>query len=106
MKSQMTEIDLDAMKTQVKASLEANQGDDGMNGADVDDLMAAMSHPKAADVVQTLMALESQAVQQDQPAPDFSLPWLTGEGPDGSTSVTLSSHFGKRPVALIFGSYT
>lgn len=106
MKGQMTEIDLAAMRNQVKASLEANRGDDGMNAMDVDDLMAAMSHPKAADVVQSLMALEPQVVEQDQPAPDFSLPWLSGRGPDGSTSVTLSSHFGKRPVALIFGSYT
>ena len=102
----MTEIDLAAMKEQVQASLEANPGDDGMNGMDVDDLMDAMSHPKAASVVQSLIALEPQAVQQDQPAPDFNLPWLSGQGPDGSTSLTLSSHFGKRPVALIFGSYT
>ncbi len=102
----MTEVDFDAMKEQVTASLEANEGDDGMNGADVGDLMDAMSHPKAAAVVQSLMALEPNTVQQGEPAPDFTLPWLSGQGPDGSTSVTLSSHFGKRPVALIFGSYT
>jgi hypothetical protein len=102
----MSEIDLDAVKVQVKASLEANQGDDGMVGMDVDDLMDAMSHPKAADVVQTLMALESDSVQQGEPAPDFTLPWLSGTGPDGSSDLSLSSHFGKRPVALIFGSYT
>jgi len=34
-------------------------------------------------------------------APDFSLP-----SPDGQTSVQLSSFQGKRPVVLIFGSFT
>jgi len=34
-------------------------------------------------------------------APDFSLPLQSGGG-----SVTLSSFRGKRPVALVFGSYT
>ena len=39
-------------------------------------------------------------------APDFTLARL-GEGPGGEAdAVTLSAHFGKRPVALIFGSYT
>jgi len=102
----MGEIDLDAMKAQVKASLEANQGEDGMKDMDVGDLMDAMSHPKAAGVVQSLMELEPRAVQQAEPAPDFTLPWLSGKGPDGSSEVTLSDHFGKRPVGLIFGSYT
>ncbi len=36
-----------------------------------------------------------------EPAPDFTL-----ASPDGKTQVTLSSFRGKRPVALIFGSYT
>jgi hypothetical protein len=34
-------------------------------------------------------------------APDFTLPSL-----DGKTAFTLSSFQGKRPVVLIFGSYT
>jgi hypothetical protein len=34
-------------------------------------------------------------------APDFTLPSVTGEG-----SVKLSSFKGKKPVVLIFGSYT
>lgn len=105
----MTEIDIDAMKNELKASLEANKantGEDGMKDMNVDDLMDAMSHPKAAGVVKTLMALESSAVEAGEPAPDFTLPWLSGQGPDGSSSVTLSDHLGKRPVALIFGSYT
>lgn len=35
------------------------------------------------------------------PAPDFTLPTV-----DGKTSLTLSKHFGKRPVVLVFGSFT
>ena len=35
------------------------------------------------------------------PAPDFEL-----HDPSGEKSVRLSSFFGKRPVALVFGSYT
>src|SRR5262245_51499582 len=34
-------------------------------------------------------------------APDFTL-----ESPDGKTSVTLSKHLGKKPIVLIFGSFT
>ena len=98
----MTEIDVDAMKAELKSTL----SEDEMEGLSVSDLMDAMSHPKAKEVVARLMALEPNTVQQGEDAPDFTLPWLSGEGPDGSASVTLSSHFGKRPVGLIFGSYT
>jgi len=35
------------------------------------------------------------------PAPDFEL-----EDPSGEDSIRLSTFFGKRPVALVFGSYT
>lgn len=98
----MTEIDVEGMKDQLKATLK----EDEMEGLSVTDLMDAMSHPKANDVVQELMALEPNTVQQGEDAPDFTLPWLSGKGADGSATVTLSSHFGKRPVGLIFGSYT
>ena len=98
----MTEIDVEGMKNELKATL----NDDELEGLSVSDLMAAMSHPKANEVVQELMSLEPNTVQQGENAPDFTLPWLSGEGPDGSKTVTLSDHFGKRPVGLIFGSYT
>ena len=71
----------------------------------LDDLRDAMSHPKAAETVAELMPVEAASVQPGQPAPDFTLPYLSGSGTEGAT-VTLSDHFGKRPVALIFGSYT
>jgi hypothetical protein len=34
-------------------------------------------------------------------APDFTL-----KSPDGKQAITLSAHRGKRPVVLIFGSFT
>ncbi len=102
----MTEFDINALKDELKAGLEANAGEDGLKEMDVDDLMDAMSHPKAADIVKALIELEPDTIQSGEPAPDFTLPWLSGQGPDGSSSLTLSDYFDSRPVALIFGSYT
>jgi hypothetical protein len=45
-------------------------------------------------------------VQEGDAAPDFTLPWLETVPVGAGEFLTLSSHFGKRPVALIFGSYT
>jgi len=44
---------------------------------------------------------DSSGVPEGEMAPDFSL-----EPPDGGERVTLSSFRGKKPVALVFGSYT
>jgi len=98
----MSEIDIDAMIEAVRAQLEA-QGVD-LQGLSLEELRNAMSHPKAAAQIAALMALEATSVQAGDPAPDFTLPRLGG--PKAGEPVTLSSHFGKRPVALIFGSYT
>ena len=98
----MSEIDVDAMIEGVRAQLEA-QGSD-LQGLSLEDLRKAMSHPKAAEQVATLMALEAVSAQTGDPAPDFTLPRLGG--PKAGEVVTLSAHFGDRPVALIFGSYT
>ncbi len=102
----MSEIDSKQMLESMRAQLEADQAAGKLAGLTVDDLGDAMSHPKAGAVVAELMALEPNTVQQGQAAPDFTLPWLPGSaGGDGAT-LTLSQHFGQRPVALIFGSYT
>ncbi len=80
-----------------------------MQGVSLDNLTKVMSHPKAAAVVAELMPLEASSVQAGQLAPDFTLPYLAGSLPAGEShgaTVTLSDHFGIRPVALIFGSYT
>lgn len=51
---------------------------------------------------QTLwMPARAGHLQVGDPAPDFSLKTL-----DGADHVSLSSFHGKRPVVLVFGSYT
>ena len=92
----------------LRARLEQDAADGKLAGITVDDLMDAMSHPKAAAMIAKAMEIEAKSVQQGAAAPDFSLPWLAGsEHADShAKSMTLSAHFGKRPVALIFGSYT
>ena len=98
----MSKIDVDAMIEGVGAQLEAQ----GMKlqGLTLEDLRDAMSHPQAAEEVMRTMALEASSVQVGDPAPEFDLPRLGG--PNAGERVRLSSHLGKRPVALIFGSYT
>ena len=76
-----------------------------MEGLDIERLRDAMNRPGALESMGELMALDPKSVQHGQPAPDFDLPFLPGQGKDGE-SVRLSSHFGSRPVALVFGSYT
>ena len=71
-----------------------------------EELMAALAHPKAAAEIQRGFALEATSVQEGQPAFDFTLPRL-GVGSEAALGpVTLSDHYGRRPVALVFGSYT
>ncbi len=90
---------IQGMLAQLEASAEK------MDGLSLEDLRDAMEAPGAAETVAELMPLEASSVQAGEPAPDFDLPWLPGQG-DGSEGVRLSDHFGKRPVALVFGSYT
>ena len=94
----------DETRNEISRMLDSLEGED-MRGLTHDDLKQAMSHPKAAETVAELMSYDATAVKLGDPAPDFSLPYLPGSGREGA-SVTLSDHFGSRPVALIFGSYT
>ncbi len=98
----MAEYDVE--KTLGRIEKEMRENDLEMQGLSVDGLRAAMSHPKAAATVKDIMTREESSIQAGDDAPDFELPRLH-VGDDGAP-VTLSSHFGKRPVALIFGSYT
>lgn len=98
----MGELDLESMLAAVKQELERRGVE--MKGLSVDDLGDAMAHPEAARSVEEIMGREATSVQVGDPAPDFDLPRLTG--PDQGQRVRLSEHFGKRPVALVFGSYT
>ncbi len=94
----------DETRNKISGMLARLEGED-MQGLSHDRLKQAMSHPKAADSVAELLSYDATAVKLGDPAPDFSLPYLPGSGREGAR-VTLSDHFGSRPVALIFGSYT
>jgi hypothetical protein len=47
------------------------------------------------------MSARGGDLQVGDPAPDFTLPGLHGNG-----TVTLSNEYRQRPVVLVFGSYT
>jgi hypothetical protein len=98
----MSDIDIRQLFEDLKAQMER----DGqkMEGLGFDDLRDAMSHPEAPGEVARILGREQSGIVVGDPAPDFELPRLPG--PHGDGRVRLSDHFGKRPVALIFGSYT
>jgi hypothetical protein len=48
----------------------------------------------------------SGSLRPGDTAPDFTLPLLNQAVPNEAGSVTLSSFRGRKPVVLIFGSYT
>jgi hypothetical protein len=56
--------------------------------------------PEQAATSPVYVDLSTPKVRPGDPAPDFTLRQQNGP------LVTLSHHRGKRPVALIFGSYT
>jgi hypothetical protein len=101
---QKTSVTDNATQAMIEAMLEQLVGED-MQGLSLDGLRDAMRAPGAAETVAALMPLEATSVKPGEPAPDFTLPYLPGQDQTGG-SMTLSNHFGKRPVALIFGSYT
>ncbi len=102
----MSKIDLDKMWEGMREGLERDEAAGRLAGLTVKALAEAISHPKAPAMIAEIMAAETSSVAVGEPAPDFSLPWLPGSGRSGSPELTLSRHLGKRPVALVFGSYT
>ena len=86
--------------------VESGEGD-RMAGLDLDRLRAAMSAPGAAETIAAIQAMgsDSQAAV-GRFAPDFELPVLPGQTNSNGEKVRLSDRFAKRPVALVFGSYT
>lgn len=102
----MSDADPRAMMAALRARLERDQAEGRLEGLRVDDLAEAMAHPKAGAVIAEAMAREAGSVKPGEPAPDFTLPWLSPAAAGRGGSLSLSSHFGERPVALIFGSYT
>lgn len=63
--------------------------------------IGAMEPERRSSMMQFLAERETLAPAVGAEAPDFKLPRLGGGEP-----VTLSSFRGRKPVALIFGSYT
>ncbi len=63
----------------------------------------ASTHPLAMAQVMEGQASEPASLQAGQNASDFCLHRL--DAPDAEP-VTLSDSFGRKPVALVFGSYT
>ncbi len=102
----MTKIDVQKMMEAMRPQLERDESEDRLAGLSVDELAEAVSHPKAAAMIAEIMEAEAASVQEGAPAPDFTLPWLEDGEAGRGAALTLSDHFGKRPVALIFGSYT
>ena len=102
----MQEKDVARMFEAMRAQLERDQAEGKLAGLTVEALADAMAHPKAPEVIAETMALEAGSAQPGEPAPDWSLPWLPGSGEGRGPRATLSDHFGERPVALVFGSYT
>ena len=102
----MSTIDVKAMFEGMRSQLQSDEADGKLAGLTLELLEEAVSHPEAADRITEFMEIEAQSVQAGDPAPDFTLPWLGETGENRSPALTLSEHFGKRPVALIFGSYT
>ena len=79
--------------------------------ATVDTLTAPDSPLRAADAIASPVYrdLSTPRVGPGDEAPDFALPVFDAAGGDlrpTGTVARLSEHRGKRPVALIFGSYT
>lgn len=102
----MGKIDVEGLMAGMQERLQQDEAEGRLAGLTVKDLRDAVSHPKAPEVIAECMELEAASVQEGDPAPDFSLPRLQGDGDLSPDRVTLSEHLGKRPVALIFGSYT
>ncbi len=73
-------------------------------GIDEQEMLEVLKHPKAAPVIEGIITREEGSLAEGDDAPDFCLKPL--DGTDDASSHRLSDHFGKRPVALVFGSYT
>ena len=96
------------MRDDMLASLERDlrAGGGEMEGLTLERLRAAMHQPRALETMAELLKGGPGRAQPGGPAPDFELPHLPGHGGAEGETVRLSDYFGRRPVALVFGSYT
>ena len=102
----MTELEAKQQLEKLRRQAEADAAAGKLDGETVRLVDDALTHPKAAAVVEELMGLEAHTVKAGDPAIDFDLPWLPGSEQRDQPTMTLSDHFGECPVALVFGSYT
>ena len=102
----MSEADPARMLENIRAQMDADPAGTQDSRISPEQLAEAMAHPKAAGEIQRVMAIEANSVAEGEPAPEFSLARLNPAPGADAAAVTLSNHFGRRPVALIFGSYT
>ena len=102
----MAEIDVQKLLEGMRGQLEKDEAEGRLAGLSVAALAEAASHPLAPEVIAEGLEAERHSVQVGEPAPDWSLPWLPGPTAGPGERLTLSQHIGKRPVALVFGSYT
>jgi hypothetical protein len=100
------ETSSDGVERMLDALAESGEAD-RMDGIDFERLKAAMSAPGAAETIAEVQSMGANAqASVGQIAPDFELPWLSGQRGADAERVRLSQRFVNRPVALVFGSYT
>lgn len=102
----MSEVDLEQLFRSVREQLEADPAGAKDAGVDPENLARALAHPLARAELERSAPIELASVAEGEDAPDFTLARLLEASEGQASHVTLSDHFGKRPVALIFGSYT
>jgi hypothetical protein len=102
----MSEFDLEQLFKGIREQLEADPAGAKDAGVNSQQLASALAHPMARAELERTLPIELASVAAGEPAPDFTLARLLDAHEGQASHVTLSDHFGKRPVALIFGSYT
>ena len=103
----MTSEERAEMEAVVEGMLQSlAESGENMAGFDLERLQAAMAEDGALESVLEMLPREQTSVQQGEEARDFTLPVLAKHPSLEGDTVTLSTHFGHRPVGLIFGSFT
>ncbi len=102
----MSEVDMKQLLKGVTDQMAADPDGTQDSRISPEELAKALAHPEAVGELQRLLGVEAESVAEGDPAPDFTLARLGDVSPGDAEHVTLSDYFGRRPVALIFGSYT
>ena len=91
-----------ALRSAAAATRELRKALAGAKTGQVRDLRRALAAGVGRIIVDSFHEIARlTALETGEVAPDFTLPTL-----DHRERVTLSSHRGRRPVVLVFGSYT